>query len=265
MNTISFISANFVARQIGYHMTEGWMQGDTATQEYFKPLATFAERFGAMLGEVKAMGFEAIDLWIAHLNPAWATAEHIATAHQLLSNHGLKLTSLAAWCGNVEALEGNAKLARALGTDLLGGGAPVLAQHRAEAIAILKHHGVRLGVENHPEKSSAELLAQIGDGADGHIGAAPDTGWWVTQHCNPAKALRDLKDHIFTVHLKDVLTAGTHDTCRLGRGVADIEGCVGVLKEIGYSGTIGIEHEPEHYDPTEDIKASKGLLEGWLK
>ena len=27
MNTISFMTANYVARQIGYNMTEGWMQG----------------------------------------------------------------------------------------------------------------------------------------------------------------------------------------------------------------------------------------------
>ena len=32
-NHISFISANFVARQLNYHMTEGWMQGDKATNQ----------------------------------------------------------------------------------------------------------------------------------------------------------------------------------------------------------------------------------------
>ena len=31
MNMISFMTANYVARQIGYNMTEGWMQGDNAT------------------------------------------------------------------------------------------------------------------------------------------------------------------------------------------------------------------------------------------
>ena len=55
MRKISFMSANFVAREIGYNMDSGWMQGDTATNEHFSPLATFEERFfeknaGAFVG-----------------------------------------------------------------------------------------------------------------------------------------------------------------------------------------------------------------------
>ena len=42
MNTISFMSANYVARQVNYQMTEGWMQGDAAPNAYFRPLDTFA-------------------------------------------------------------------------------------------------------------------------------------------------------------------------------------------------------------------------------
>ena len=57
MNTISFNTANFVAREIGYAMTEGWMQGDAATQAWYRPLDTFGSRFGAMLDEVVALGF----------------------------------------------------------------------------------------------------------------------------------------------------------------------------------------------------------------
>jgi hypothetical protein len=35
MNPISFISANFMARELGYNQTEGWIQGDIATQTFF--------------------------------------------------------------------------------------------------------------------------------------------------------------------------------------------------------------------------------------
>lgn len=41
MNTISFMTANYVARQIDYHMTKGWMDGDDATNAYFAPIATY--------------------------------------------------------------------------------------------------------------------------------------------------------------------------------------------------------------------------------
>lgn len=265
MNTISFITANYVARELGYNMTEGWMQGDTSTQEAFKPLATFSQKFEEMLRDIKALGFNAIDLWGAHLHPSWATKEHIAIAKDLLAKHNLKVMSLAAWIGSVEHLKENCKLANELGVPVIGGGAPALAENRKEMIAILKKHGVKLGLENHPEKTPAEVFAQIGDGGDGHIGTACDTGWWGTQGYDAAKAIRELKDHLFAIHLKDVKAVGGHDTCRYGEGIVNIEACVQALKDIGYTGPLGVEHEPEHHGPTEDVRVSKELLEGWLK
>ena len=68
MTQISFMTANYVARQLDYNMTEGWMQGDDAVNAYFAPIATYAERFGALLAEIQGLGFTAIDLWLAHLN-----------------------------------------------------------------------------------------------------------------------------------------------------------------------------------------------------
>ena len=41
-------------------------------------------------------------------------------------------------------------------------------------------------------------------------------------------------------------------------------GVVGVLKEIGYSGAVSVEHEPAHEDPTPAVVHSARLLRGWL-
>jgi hypothetical protein len=43
-----------------------------------------------------------------------------------------------------------------------------------------------------------------------------------------------------------------------------IERCVRVLQELGYSGTISVEHEPDYSDPTEDCAANLRMLKGWL-
>jgi L-ribulose-5-phosphate 3-epimerase len=265
MNTVSFITANYVAKELGYNMTEGWMQGDEATQNAFKPTATFGQNFEAMLSDIKALGFSAIDLWGAHLSPNWATKEHISIAKDLLAKHDLEVMSLAAWVGSVQNLKDICNLAAQLGVPVIGGGAPALADNRKEMLAILKDHNVKLGIENHPEKTPTEVLAQIGDGGDGYIGTACDTGWWGTQGYDAAIAIRELKDHLFAIHLKDVKAVGGHDTCRYGEGVVNIQACVQAFKDIGYNGPLGIEHEPEHFDPTEDVRESKRLLEGWLK
>jgi L-ribulose-5-phosphate 3-epimerase len=265
MNTISFISANFVARELGYNMTKGWMQGDAATQAFYSPLETFQTRFDAMLLEVKNMGFYAIDLWGAHLNPQWASLEHLEIARETLKTHALSVPSLAAWCGTLEQVEGFCRVANAVGASVIAGGVPILQEKRNEVIAILKHHNVKVGLENHPEKTAGEVLKLIADGSDGFIGAACDTGWWGTQGFSAPQAIHELKDHLLAVHLKDIKAIGAHDTCKFGDGIVDIQACVDAILEIGYTGVIGIEHEPEHHDPTQDVLESKQLLEAWLR
>jgi sugar phosphate isomerase/epimerase len=265
MNTISFMTANYVARELGYSMTRGWGQGDKAAQEYFRPIETFAERFDALLAEIAGLGFTAIDLWTGHLNPAWATAEHLAAARDLLTRHNLPVVSLAGWFGSTaEELEATCRIAQALGCPVLGGSTSMLEKDRGFVVATLKAYGLALGVENHPEKHPGELLAKIGDGGDGAIGACVDTGWFGTQGYDAARALEELRDVLVHVHLKDVLAAGAHDTCGFGKGVVPIAECVAALQRIGYGGAISVEHEPEHSNPNDDAVASRQLLEGLL-
>ena len=263
--TISFLSANYVARQVDYNMTGGWGEGDRATNEHFRPIETFAERFGTLLRDIRAMGFEALDIWTAHLNWAWATCEHLSIARELLAQHNLRVASLAGGFGATrDEFEAACKMAVAVDTTILGGSAALLANDRALVVSLLKEYGLWLGIENHPEKTPEELLAKIGDGGDGTIGAAVDTGWFGTQGYDAAQAIERLGEYVLHVHLKDVLAAGAHDTCRFGQGVVPIERCVRTLQRLRYRGAYSIEHEPDHYDPTEDCRAMLPMLRGWL-
>ena len=265
MNLISFMSANFVARQLDYNMTEGWGQGDRATNDYFRPIETYAERLEALFLEVQAMGFAAIDIWTGHLNPQWATPAHVAIAQEKLASCKLQVASLAGGFGNTpEEVEKSCQLAVAMGTTVLGGNSGLLKTDRPTLIAILKTYGVRLGIENHPEKTPQELLDKIGDGGDGTIGAAVDTGWFGTQGFDNVLALVELRNHLFHVHLKDVLAVGAHETCRFGKGIVPIARCVETLDRIGYTGAISVEHEPDHFDPTADVRASLRQLRRWM-
>ena len=261
--TYSFITANYVARELGYTMTEGWMQGDTATQAAFSPTESFPQKFETMLRDIKGLGFTTIDLWLAHLNPDWATDEHLTVAKTLLEKREMTVNSLAGSVRTLEGLKKTCMIAQALGAEAIAGGAPVLAEDRVEAVAVLKEYGVKLGIENHPEKTPEAILRQIGDGADGHIGTALDTGWWGTQGYDAAQAIRDLKNHLIAVHMKDVKAAGAHETCALGEGIVDIKACLKALQKVGYKGVVGIEHEPEEFDPSDDIVKSHKRLQAW--
>jgi L-ribulose-5-phosphate 3-epimerase len=255
---ISFMSANYVARQTGYAM-HGWAHGDSTTQDHFAPVETFAARLDEVLRDVRALGFEAIDVWGGHLNQAWASDEHLAAAREALDRHGLRVTSHATYVGRGEA-ERVCDIAAALGTALLGG----LAADAAAAVPVLRERGIRLGLENHPERTPAELLAKIGEAGD-VLGATIDTGWWATQGYDVALAIEELAAHVLHVHLKDVRATGEpHETCRWGEGIVPIAQCVRVLRRVGYAGAIAIEHEPEALDPSDDLRAMRLELEGWL-
>lgn len=265
MNTISFMTANYVARQLDYHMTEGWMQGDNATNAFFRPLDTYADRFESYIKDVAEMGFTAIDIWLGLLHWSWATDEHIALANDILGKYQLTVTSIAGGFGsNTEEFEKACQLASKLNTRVLGGNTALIQSDYASAVDILKTYNVRLGIENHPEKSSAELLEKIGNGGDGYVGAAVDTGWWGTHGYPADQALRELKDHLLHIHLKDVRAVGGHETCKFGDGIVGIRECVTAIKDIGYTGPICVEHEPDHYDPTDEVKASFEILKAWL-
>ncbi len=68
MNPISYITANLVARPLGFNMTGGWMEGDDATHDLFRPAERFAARFDDMIGGIRALGYTSVDLWCAHLH-----------------------------------------------------------------------------------------------------------------------------------------------------------------------------------------------------
>lgn len=268
-NLISFMTANFIARQNDYQLSGpipgSWGEGNTAANEWFKPIETYRVRFAEMLDEVVAMGFTAIDLWTAHLNPIWMTPDHVEIAKAELKRRELTVTSLAGGLGGDRlTFERTCDLAAAMGDAILGGPTPLLATDRDWIVQQLRDRGLRLGYENHPEKSSDQVIAAIGPDAYDVIGVAADTGWFGTQGFDAARALRDLAPYLMHIHLKDVRAAGAHETCRFGEGIVPLEQCLSVLSDVGYSGPLSIEHEPHDYDPTDDVIASRNLTVKWM-
>ena len=259
MNQIAFVTANYVARETGWAM-HGWGHGDRATNDAFRPLETYGERLDELLGDVRELGFDAVDLWGAHLHPDWATPEHVAIAQELLAKHGLHVVACATWVGP-STIERACELATALGTTVIGGGASGDLRELAPA---LREHGVTLAIENHPERTPQEVLDKIEQG-DGTLAATVDTGWWGTQGYDAVQAIEELGSHVRHVHLKDVRAVGEpHDTCRWGEGVVDIEGCVRALLAAGYDGALTVEHEPEDHDPSEECRSMLAELREWL-
>src|SRR5580765_6205175 len=131
--TLSFMSANYVARELGYGAADEWGPFDAATAAAFEPLGTFGARFDAVLEPIGAAGFDAIDLWFGHLDWRWATPEHVAIARETLDRRGIRLVSLAGSIGATSAdVEAACRLANDLHVDLIAGPGNILRTNRSE-------------------------------------------------------------------------------------------------------------------------------------
>lgn len=269
MQPLSFITANFIARESHYRLpepvTEVWGKAYGAMQAHFRPAETFPARFGALLDEIADLGFTHLDLYVGHLNPAWASAAHIEAAREALAKRNLGVVSLAGGFGStLSELRQSCALAHAIGAKILGGGCGLLDTDREGLAATLEEFDLVFAFENHPnEKSASDILAKIGD-EHPRIGVAFDTGWAGTNGFDAAQAVRELGGRIKLVHLKDVMESGQHRTCALGAGCVGIEQVLQALQEIGYTGALALEHEPPDRDPRPEVKESLGKLKIWL-
>lgn len=218
---------------------------------------------------MKALGFDALDVWTpGQLSWRWATNTHIAVVHGLLNQHNVAVTSIGGEFGSTrDEFVAACKLAVGVNTRLLSGTVPLLYTDRNFVVTILEEYDLKLAIENHPETTPEEMFDKIGDGGNGRIGTAVDTGWYATQGYDSALAIERLGNQLFHVHLKDVYAPSQpaeHLNCGYGRGCVPLEASVQALMKIGYTGDYSIENHALDHDPTEEIKAALQLLRQWL-
>jgi sugar phosphate isomerase/epimerase len=254
------MSANYFAQACDYDLPGGWPQATAATNARFQPIETFAARFDALVSTIRELGFEAVDLWQAHLNWRWATPEHVEAARAGLARHGLAVASLAGSFGETpEELETACRLAAGVGTTVLGGRSALVLSEPATAQSLLESHRLRLGVENHGEHSPESMLALVRNAGD-RIGTTLDTGWYAVLGHDVPQAIRTLAGHVVHVHLKDVAAPGSDVNCRLGTGCVPVDETLLALQRAGYDGGISIEHEVADHDPGEECAEALALV-----
>ena len=67
------------------------------------------------------------------------------------------------------------------------------------------------------------------------------------------------------MHLKDLASpAAKSRPVEVGRGVLDIRGILQALREVGFGGHVGLEHEKDMNDPLPGVAESIGYIRGTL-
>ncbi|HEY0075138.1 MAG TPA: sugar phosphate isomerase/epimerase family protein [Abditibacteriaceae bacterium] len=248
---IAFNTANLVARVTDYKFElKNWGAQATKTVEQTDEMA-----FRDICREIKAAGYNAVELWEAHIDPLVMNGERAQIWKQVLDENGLQIV---AYAGGVrpESIE----VCRLLGIPQICGGLRIPLD---EATKLCRESGIAFNYENHPEKSVEEILAKI-EGGNDVIGLAVDTGWLGTQGVDAPQAIRALSSRVRHVHVKDVKAPGGHETCLLGQGVVDIPGVFAALKEMGYDGWYSWEDEPEDRNPMDSARANREYIEKLL-
>lgn len=265
---LSYVSANDIAAQLGYNMQNGWGEAEQSVISWYGPEEHFESRFEALLIRIKSIGFNAVDLYVAHLGGIWAEHKKVQMAVSLLKRYGLKVTSLVGYFGDRPIdFEATCHLAQILDTKLLSGSTKVSSTNPKFLIEALDKYDLHLAIENHFEVTAEEHLDKIESLHSHRVGLAVDTGWYGTQGVDPVEAIHLLGDRVMHIHLKDIhepnikkpgitLVDMGHESCKLGDGIIDIKSCLEALDEINYTGPVAIEHEPEDRDPALDCKLS---------
>jgi sugar phosphate isomerase/epimerase len=132
-------------------------------------------------------------------------------------------------------------------------------------ITIVIHPHVSAGNDPDAVETREDLLRYL-DVRPG-VHACPDTGHLLLCGSDPVQTILDLGERCRYLHLKDVLPhrVGTcqqqgEKFCELGTGALDVEGVLGALRTIGYTGWIMVERDSREADYVASARRMRSLL-----
>lgn len=131
----------------------------------------------------------------------------------------------------------------------------------------VKEYDIKLAIHNHgPEDALYPGPRDVYDRIkqrDPRMGLCIDIGHAVRAGTAVDKAVKEYKDRLFDLHIKDVsIAAKDGKAIEIGRGVIDFPALVKSLNKIGYKGVCSIEFEKDMADPLAGIAESIGYFKG---
>lgn len=133
----------------------------------------------------------------------------------------------------------------------------------------VKAYDIKLAIHNHGPKdplypSPKDVYDRIKD-KDPRVGLCIDIGHTRRAGVLPEKVVKEYKDRLFDLHIKDV-TLGEEQgkAIEIGRGIINFPALVKSLNKIGYRGVCSIEFEKDMADPLAGIAESIGYFKGVL-
>ena len=134
---------------------------------------------------------------------------------------------------------------------------------------MVKDHDIKLAIHNHgpedkwwprPQDAYKAIASR-----DRRMGLCVDIGHTARTGTDFVKAILDLKDRVYDMHVKDLSDPKDRDSqVEVGRGVFDFPRLFRALLEIDYQGQVGLEYEIKADHPQLGIAESIGYMRGVL-
>lgn len=134
----------------------------------------------------------------------------------------------------------------------------------------VKEYDIKLAIHNHgPEDKLYPSPKDIWDrikNLDPRMGLCIDIGHALRAGTLPEKAIKEYKDRLFDLHIKDVNSnAKDAKAIEIGRGAINFPAVVEALKKVKFQGVCSIEFEKDMTDPLAGLAESIGYFRGVMR
>lgn len=214
---------------------------------------------------MKRTGVMNLSLKDFHL-PLNSSDEKIRTVMDKFKNAGINIYTVGViYMKTKDAVDQAFAYAKKVGVNMIVGVPDYDLIDRAEEM--VKSYDIKLAIHNHgPEDALYPGPKDVYDrikNRDARMGLCIDIGHATRAGYLPEKAVKDFKDRLFDLHIKDVnMAAKDAKAIEIGRGVINFPEVVEALRKIKYQGVCSIEHEKDMTDPLPGIAESVGYFKG---
>jgi len=195
--------------------------------------------------------------------------EAIEAAKKKFADGGINVYTVGViYMRSKEAVDQAFEYARKVGVEMIVGVPNQDLLSYAEAK--VKETNIRLAIHNHgPEDKLYPSPKDIYDrikNFDPRVGLCIDIGHTLRAGVLPEKTVKEYRDRLFDLHLKDV-TAMAKDAkvIEIGRGAINYPAFMEALKKVNYKGVCSVEYEKDMTDPLVGMAESVGFVKGIMR
>jgi len=132
---------------------------------------------------------------------------------------------------------------------------------------LAKEFDIRVAIHNHgPEDKyfpSPHDVYKAVKGRDKRMGLCVDVGHTVRTGTDPTRAVLELRDRVYDLHVKDLRDLKDKDSqVIVGKGAIDFPGLFRALVKINFTGHVGLEYEIDADDPLPGMQQSLAYMRG---